>query len=260
MDAYTQKRLLILTLLLGGVIGGMMSLSDKVKRENAAAEDESTAISFTPTPYDYQLREPSTDGTGKIYMGREISQVMGHEGIDWLERSTREQEENPKRAVQGLTLKPDAVVADIGAGSGYYTFRIAPLVPEGKVIGVDVQPEMVAYLYQKSQQLAVTNVEAHLGNVDNIRLPEASLDAAILVDAYHEFSHPNEVMQSVYHAMKPGGRLYLLEYRAEDDSVPIKPQHKMSQAQAIKEMEAVGFRHLRTEDFLPWQHFIVFEK
>jgi ubiquinone/menaquinone biosynthesis C-methylase UbiE len=185
---------------------------------------------------------------------------MGHTGIRWLERSSRAREENPTRAVEGLELAPDAVVADIGSGSGYYTFRIAPLVPKGTVIGVDIQPEMVAYLNKKSKQLGVKNVKSHLGKIDSINLDAESIDAVILVDAYHEFSHPNEMMQSVFHALRPKGRVYLLEYRAEDPKVPIKPLHKMTEAQSIKEMKAVGLKHLRTETFLPWQHFMIFEK
>ncbi|MGB0776146.1 MAG: class I SAM-dependent methyltransferase, partial [Akkermansiaceae bacterium] len=208
----------------------------------------------------YEKRPPSRDGTGKIYMGREISLVMGHSGINWLERSSREREENPARAVQGLDIAPDAVVADIGSGSGYYTFRIAPLVPQGSVIGVDIQQEMVDFLNKKSDELGATNVRAHLGKINSIEMAADTIDAAILVDAYHEFSHPNEMMQSIVHALRPGGKVYLLEYRAEDTNVPIKPLHKMTQAQAIKEMTAVGLKHLRTEDFLPWQHFMVFEK
>lgn len=133
-------------------------------------------------------------------------------------------------------------------------------MPQGKVIGVDIQPEMVAHLVQKAQSLEVTNVEANLGKVDSVQLPKESVDAVIMVDAYHEFSHPNEMMQSIAYALKPGGRVYLLEYRAEDPAVPIKPLHKMTEAQAIKEMQAVGLKHLKTEDFLPWQHFMVFEK
>jgi ubiquinone/menaquinone biosynthesis C-methylase UbiE len=215
---------------------------------------------FKPTPYKYIEREASRDGIGKIYMEREISLVMGHLGINWLERATREREENPTRAVQGLQLAPDAVVADIGSGSGYYTFRIAPLVPKGTVIGVDIQPEMVRFLSQKSDQLGVKNVKSHLGKIDSIDLPATSIDAVLLVDAYHEFSHPNEMMQSIFYALKTKGRVYLVEYRAEDPEVPIKPLHKMTEAQSIKEMEAVGLKHVRTDTFLPWQHFMVFEK
>jgi SAM-dependent methyltransferase len=215
---------------------------------------------FKASPYKYTERETSRDGIGKIYMDREISLVMGHLGINWLERATREREENPTRAVEGLQLAPDAIVADIGSGSGYYTFRIAPLVPKGTVIGVDIQPEMVRYLSQKSKELGVSNVKSHLGKIDSIELPAGSIDAVLLVDAYHEFSHPNEMMQSVFHALKSKGRVYLIEYRAEDPKVPIKPLHKMTEAQSIKEMEAVGLKHVRTDTFLPWQHFMVFEK
>lgn len=257
---YDYKRLLFFAVLLVAVIFGMMQLRKKIDAPSEPALAESVDADFSPKPYRYETREPSRDGTGKIYMGREISLVMGHSGIDWLVRASRKNEEDPDRAVQGLELAPDAVVADIGSGSGYYTFRIAPLVPKGKVIGVDIQPEMVAYLYQKSQELGVKNVVSHLGKIDDAQLPAESLDAVVMVDAYHEFSHPNEMMQSVYHALNQGGRVYLLEYRAEDQDVPIKPLHKMTEAQAIKEMKAVGLRHIRTDNFLPWQHFMVFEK
>ncbi len=219
-----------------------------------------TSKPFIPKPYPYSTRNPSRDGTGKIYMGREISKVMGHTGIRWLERQTREREEKPTRAVQGLSLSPNAIVADIGSGSGYYTFRIAPLVPKGQVIGVDIQPEMVEFLNKKSKKLSIHNVTGHLGKIDSVNLNANSIDAVILVDAYHEFSHPNEMMHSIVHALRPGGKVYLLEYRAEDPNVPIKPLHKMTEAQSIKEMQAVGLKHIRTDTFLPWQHFMIFKK
>ena len=222
--------------------------------------NEKPATAFSPVAFSYTQREASRDGIGKIYMGREISQVMGHTGIHWLERDSREREEDPTRAVQGLELAPDAIVADIGSGSGYYTFRIAPLVPKGIVIGVDIQPQMVRFLSQKSKDLEVKNVKSHLGKIDSIEMNAESIDAVVLVDAYHEFSHPNEMMQSVFQALRPKGRVYLLEYRAEDPKVPIKPLHKMTEAQSIKEMKAVGLEHVRTDKFLPWQHFMIFEK
>jgi len=266
MEAEDKKRLIRYMLLLLLVMGGMVYLNQLGEQERMPVESKHTespevmVVPFSPKPFDYETKEPGRGGSGKVYRGREISLVMGHEAIHWLERDNREDEEAPSKAVIGLELKPDAVVADIGSGSGYYTFRIAPLVPEGKVIGVDIQPEMVAFLGQKAAKLEVANVEAHLGKIDSVQLPAASVDAVILVDAYHEFSHPHEMMQSVVHALKPGGRVYLLEYRAEDANVPIKTLHKMSEAQAIDEMKAVGLRHLRTEGFLPWQHFMVFEK
>ena len=214
----------------------------------------------TPAEPIYETKPASRDGIGKFYMGREISHVMGHEGIDWLERDNREDEEAPSKAIAALDLKPDAVIADIGAGSGYYTFRIAELVPDGQVIAVDIQPEMIAFLEAKEKELGLNNVTAHLGTIEDTRLEPESIDAALMVDAYHEFSHPREIMESIFSALRPGGKVFLLEYRAEDPSVPIKPLHKMSEAQAIKEMESVGLKWETTHDFLPWQHLMVFEK
>ena len=212
-------------------------------------------------PSHYSKGRKTFDGTGKYYMGREISYVMGHQAIRWLERSNREEEEAPSKAIAALNLKPTDVIADIGAGSGYYTFRLAPLVPKGKVVAVDIQPEMIDFLERKEKQLGLTNVEAHLGEVDDTKLKPGSINAALMVDAYHEFSHPREMMESLFKALKPGGRIILLEYRAEDPTVPIKPLHKMSVAQSRKEMEAVGLKWKSTDSkLLPWQHFMIFEK
>ena len=146
---------------------------------------------------------------------------MGHEGIDWLERDTRETEEAPSRAIAALDLKPTDVVADIGAGSGYYTFRIAPLVPRGKVLAVDIQQEMLEYLEAREKELGFTNVEAHLGRIDDTQLAPGTVDVVLLVDAYHEFSHPYEMARSMFRALRPGGRVILLEYRAEDPAVTV---------------------------------------
>lgn len=208
----------------------------------------------------YETKPASRDGIGKFYMGREIAHVMGHEGINWLERDNREEEEAPSEAIAALDLKPDAVIADIGAGSGYYTFRIAKLVPDGQVMAVDIQPEMIAFLEAKEKELGLSNVTAHLGTIEDTQLDPESIDAALMVDAYHEFSHPHEIMKSIFAALRPGGKVFLLEYRAEDPSVRIKPLHKMTQAQSIKEMETIGLKWQTTHDFLPWQHLMVFEK
>ena len=208
----------------------------------------------------YETRAASPDGIGKVWMGREISQVMGHPGIGWLERTDREKEEAPSKAIALLELAPDAILADIGAGSGYYSFRIARKLPQGKVIAVDIQPEMLAFLKAESVKLGVKNVQPHLGAIDDVKLPPASIDAALLVDAYHEFDHPVEMLASLRSALKPKGRIYLLEYRAEDDNVPIKPHHKMTEAQARKEFEAAGFRFVVNKPDLPWQHLMIFEK
>ena len=211
-------------LLLGGAVG-LFFWSRPVSAAPVAA------------PAKYEARAASPDGIGKVWMGREISQVMGHPGIGWLERTDREKEEAPSKAIALLELAPDAVLADIGAGSGYYSFRIARKLPQGKVVAVDIQPEMLDFLKTESVKLGVTNVQPHLGAIDDVKLPPASIDAALMVDAYHEFDHPVEMLASLRLALKPKGRIYLLEYRAEDDNVPIKPHHKMTEVQARKDIK-----------------------
>jgi ubiquinone/menaquinone biosynthesis C-methylase UbiE len=209
--------------------------------------------------YDFDSHQ-SRGGIGKFYMGREISGVMGHQGAGWLERQERTHEEMPDDVVANMSLAPDEVVADIGAGTGYFSFRIAQVVTQGKVLATDIQPEMLALLEQRKQETGITNVEPLLGQIDNPGLPANSVDAVLLVDAYHEFSHPFEMMQGIYDALKPGGRLFLVEYRAEDESVPIRPLHKMSVEQVVKEMSVFGMSWDDTLDFLPWQHMFVFSK
>ena len=206
------------------------------------------------------IQQASSDGIGKFHMGREIAKVMGHEGIDWLERGTREDEEAPARGIAALDLKPDDVVADVGAGSGYHTFRMAPLVPKGRVVAVDIQPEMIAFLEARAKELGHANVQPHLGAIDGVQLPAESIDLALMVDAYHEFSHPAEMLQSLMSALRPGGRIVLLEYRAEDPNVPIKPLHKMSEAQIKREAGVFPLDWERTVSTLPWQHVVVFRK
>jgi ubiquinone/menaquinone biosynthesis C-methylase UbiE len=197
----------------------------------------------------YQMSTPSRDGIGKRYMGREISRVMGHQGASWLERSSREQEERTDLMIEELNLQEDDVVADIGAGTGYFTFLIA----------VDIQQEMLDIIEDRAED-STDNVVTILGTVANTRLPVASVDLILLVDAYHEFSHPREMGQSMFRALKPGGRIALVEYREEDPTVPIKPLHKMSEAQAKKEMEALGLQWQETRTSLPQQHLILFAK
>jgi ubiquinone/menaquinone biosynthesis C-methylase UbiE len=207
----------------------------------------------------YQMSTPSRDGIGKRYMGREISRVMGHQGASWLERSSREQEERTDLMIEELNLQEDDVVADIGAGTGYFTFRISPLVPKGMVIAVDIQQEMLDIIEDRAED-STDNVVTILGTVANTRLPEASVDLILLVDAYHEFSHPREMGQSMFRALKPGGRFALVEYREEDPTVPIKPLHKMSEVQAKKEMEVLGLQWQETRTSLPQQHLMLFAK
>ncbi|MBK1826186.1 class I SAM-dependent methyltransferase [Haloferula rosea] len=208
----------------------------------------------------YTEGDASVDGIGKFYLNREIARVMGHQGLQWLERDSRESEEAPSRAVAALDFAPDATVADIGAGSGYYTFRMASMVPEGRVVAVDIQPEMIAHIEARAEADGIGNVTTQLGSIEDVGLEPETIDAALMVDAYHEFSHPFEMMESIVEALRPGGRVILLEYRAEDPDVPIKPLHKMSEDQVIREMEVVGLKFVVNHDFLPWQHFLVFQK
>jgi ubiquinone/menaquinone biosynthesis C-methylase UbiE len=202
----------------------------------------------------------SSDGIGKCYMGREIAQVMGHLGAAWLDRPEREREERPGILIRNLGLAPADVVADIGAGTGYFSLRIAPLVPGGKVLAVDIQPEMLDIIRRKQRKTGIRNVEPVLGASDDPRLAPASVDLVLMVDVYHEFSQPREMMRAIATALRRGGRVALVEYRAEDPQVPIKPLHKMTQAQATKEMAAVGLQWIETRDVLPWQHLMFFRK
>lgn len=209
----------------------------------------------------YQTRtHHNPDGIGKFYLGREIAEVMGHQGAGWLERRGRATEEAPDKAIAALNLKPTDVVADIGAGTGYFSFRIASQVPQGKVFAVDIQPEMLEILNYLKSEKQISNVEPILGNSTNPNLPKNSVDLALMVDAYHEFEYPREMMSAIVDSLKPGGRVALVEYRAEDPFVMIKTLHKMSQKQVRREMESVGLTYLETRNNLPQQHIIIFEK
>ncbi len=223
-----------------------------------AAESDSGAGIGADGPY--QLRRASFDGIGKVYMGREISHVMGHRGAAWLERPEREQEERTDLLIESLELDADSVVADIGAGTGYFSFPLAERVPAGKVLAVDIQPEMLAIINERKAGLDVANVETILGTESDPRLPASSVDLILIVDAYHEFSYPYEMGLAMVSALKPGGRLVLIEYRGEDRTVPIKPLHKMTETQARREMAAIDLTWQRTDSFLPQQHVLIFEK
>ena len=222
----------------------------------SAADTGSSAAN----PDRYEVGQASRDGIGKFYMGREISHVMGHRGAAWLERPEREREERTDLLIGALPLDANSVVADIGAGTGYFSFPMAQRVPDGKVLAVDIQQEMLDIVVARRQQTGITNVEPVLGTVDDPGLDANSVDLVLIVDAYHEFSYPYEMGMAIANALRPGGVLVLIEYRGEDRSVPIKPLHKMTQAQARLEMAEVGLEWERTEDFLPQQHFLVFRK
>lgn len=210
-------------------------------------------------PYQ-SLRVHNPDGIGKVYLGREIAQVMGHEGAGWLERPSRIVEERPNAVVEALQLRPQDQVADIGAGTGYFSFRLSRKVPEGRVYAVDVQPEMLEILAQLKQEYGAENVEPVLGSETDPHLPEGQIDSVLLVDAYHEFAYPQEMMQAIVKALKPGGRVALVEYRGENPLVLIKGLHKMTQRQVRKEMQAAGLVWRETQNFLPQQHLMIFEK
>ena len=206
----------------------------------------------------YTYKSESSDGIGKWYMGREISQVMGHQGIAWLERPEREQEEETTTLLENMVLQSTDVVADIGAGSGYHVFKIAPKVNEGKVFAVDIQQEMLNAMKKKKNDLDQNNIKLIKGTVKSTKLPENSVDKVLMVDVYHEFEFPVEMIQSIKNALRVNGKIYLIEYRAEDKSVPIKRLHKMTETQAVKEMNAAGFQLIKNIDNLPWQHCMVF--
>ena len=191
--------------------------------------------------------------------GRRIAGVMGHEGASWLERAGRERDEAPARAIRALDLRPGQVIADIGAGSGYYTVRLADAVgATGRVYATDIQPEMLAIIEGRVRDRSVRNIETVRGTETGTGLPDGALDLALMVDVYHELAQPQAFLRSLARALKPNGQLVLIEFRKEDPQVPIREDHKMSVAEARAELEAEGFRFVRVIGVLPWQHILVF--
>lgn len=207
---------------------------------------------------DYEPCGPAFDGIGKCYFGREIAQVMTYEGAGWLDRAGRATEEQPDKAIAALKFKSTDVVADVGAGIGYITFKIAPQV--AKVYAVDLQPEMLKMLGDRQRSAGIENVESVQSSETETNLAPGSIDWAIMVDAYHEFTQPREMMASVYSALKPGGKVVLLEYKGENPLIAIKPHHKMTQTQARAEVTAAGFKFVENKKVLPQQHVLVFQK
>lgn len=211
--------------------------------------------------YEYR-KDHDPDGTGKFYLGREIAQVMTHHGASWLDRPEREKEEAPSKLLPALKIKEGSVAADIGAGSGYYTFMLAKHVgAKGKVYAVDIQPEMLAIIKNKMKTRGVSNIELIKNTEKDPKLPPEAVDLILLVDVYHEFSFPYEMNIEMIKSLKPGGRMVFVEFRLEDPNVPIKLVHKMTEKQVLKEMAIhLELRHVGTLDILPWQHVIIFEK
>ena len=208
----------------------------------------------------YIYKKGDYNGIGKWYMDREIAYVMGYEGIGWLERSEREKEENVSKLIQNMDIKPNDKIADIGAGSGYHVFRIAPIANKGMVYAVDIQTEMLMAIENIKERSKIKNIKTILGSEESVYLPKNSVDKILMVDVYHEFSFPIEMINSIKSALKPEGELFLIEYRAEDPNVPIKKIHKMSEKQAVKEMNAAGFKLKKNINNLPWQHCMIFVK
>ena len=234
------------------VLAGNCFTSCNSQQKNA----ENTAN--TDTGYTYH--KASADGIGKYYFGREISHVMGASGSDWLERDERNEEENTQLAIEKIIIPAAGVIADIGAGTGFYSFKLSSKVPQGKVYAVEVQDEMLRLLHQKKIIERDSIVEIVKGGIMAPNLPENSVDIAIMVDVYHELEYPQQMLQAIYKALKFNGKILLLEYRGEDPSIPIKALHKTTVAQLNKEMDANGFILSYKGDFLPIQHFLLYQK
>ena len=238
-----MKKLSVLLLLLN-----ILLFSNKSRAQNNTDDQK------------YIYKTGDYNGIGKWYMDREIAYVMGYEGIGWLERSQREKEENVSKLIQNMGIKSNDTIADIGAGSGYHVFRIAPIANKGMVYAVDIQTEMLMAIENIKETSKIKNIKTILSSEQSVYLTKNSVDKILMVDVYHEFSFPIEMITSIKSALKPKGELFLIEYRAEDPNVPIKRIHKMSEKQAVKEMEAAGFKLKRNINNLPWQHCMVFIK
>ena len=210
----------------------------------------------------YSYRSPTPEvGTGRIYHDREIARVRSHDEVaEWLDRPEREVSELSDRLVDALDLKPADVVADIGAGTGFYTFRIARTVPHGRVLAVDIQPEMLADIRERAERESIRNVEPILGSEKDPHLPTESVDVVLIVGSYPEFYYPYEMMRGIVQSLVPGGRVVLVEYRGEDETIPMPALQRLTEVQARREMSAVGLRWLRTLDVLPRQHLMTYEK
>jgi ubiquinone/menaquinone biosynthesis C-methylase UbiE len=220
------------------------SILSKIQRQTLAV------VLAALTAWAFQSEHPLT--------GRRIAPVMGVGGADWLERNEREMEEHPEAALDAIGIKPGMVVADIGAGTGYMTLRLARRVgSSGKVYANDVQPEMLRLLQRNAANAKLTNIETVLGTESDPKLPEHALDLILMVDVYHELSQPQKMLRKMHEELKPSGRLVLLEYRKEDPNIPIKPEHKMSVAEVKTELEAEGFHLSQVLETLPRQHILI---
>ncbi len=224
------------------------------------AQDDPPRSETTPKAKP-QAKPKSRRDQPATYMGRPIADVMGYQGANWLFRTEREEEEQPEKMLDALKIKEGETVADIGAGAGYTSLRLSRRVgPEGTVLATDVQPQMLAMLTANAKKAGVKNIKAIRSTQTDTKLPDGKVDLALMVDVYHEASDPEALLQGLRKALKPGGRLVLVEFRGEDPEVPIKPEHKMTLEQVRLEIEPQGFRFKENHEFLPWQHIIIFEK
>jgi ubiquinone/menaquinone biosynthesis C-methylase UbiE len=215
----------------------------------------------TPSPPAAETKKEDVPPALTHYMGREIAQTMHFLGAPWLTRDSRDREEEPAKLMKALHLKPGMTVCDLGCGNGFYTLRMArEILPGGKVLAVEIQKEMLDLLARRAEKEKITNYEPVLGTVVDPRLPDNKVDLILVVDVYHEMDHPVEMLAALRKSLSKGGRLALVEFRAEDDNVPIKPLHKMSKAQIMKEIPANGFKLVEQYDGLPWQHVMFFER
>lgn len=209
-------------------------------------------VSYAEDPFPRPLRE---------YYGRRIATTMHFLGAPWLVRKSRQREEDCETMLAALNVKPGQTVCDMGCGNGFYTLPLAKLVGgDGRVIAVDIQREMLGLLKDRAAAEKVDNIEYVLGTVVDPKLEPNSVDLVLMVDVYHEFSRPEEMLRAIRASLKPGGRVALVEFRAEDPKVPIKKLHKMSKAQILKEYEPNGFKLVEEFDKLPRQHLMFFER
>ena len=208
----------------------------------------------------YTFKKGDPYGIGKWYMGREIANVMGFQGMGWLDRPEREEEENTSKLLRNMEINTNDAIADIGAGSGYHVFKMATIARKGLIYAIDIQDEMLTELSKKKEDFKSENVRVIKGVDKSVNLQENSVDKVLMVDVYHEFDYPMEMMASIKKALRPEGKIFLIEYRGEDDRVPIKKVHKMTEEQAVKELEAAGMKLERNIGNLPWQHCMVFGK
>ncbi len=249
---WLNARFCILNMALLGLSGLALGQDDKPAPDKPFVKEKAKAA---------RKQKPAHVETNKTYMGREVADVMSYLGAEWLIRPEREEEERPDAMLDALEIKPGDTVADIGAGVGYTSARISKRVgARGSVLAVDIQPQMISMLRDNMKTAGITNVKPILCTATDPKLPEGKVDLAIMVDVYHECTDPAAVLKGIRKGLKPGGRLVLVEFRAEDPDVPIKPEHKMTIRQVRKEIEPQGYTFKSIQDFLPWQHIIIFEK